>query len=178
MKTNQFISGAKVLVVFLLMIVTFFRCTVSGDGFEDMEPAEDISFQIDIKKIRATDIKESESSALEVYGVVSSRLNIGTITDERELWSVDADNYLSVDFNDMQLSGSVTFTISKDDLSGSTITTVADLMELDFSNPDDDLGLESSTISLSEVESTEEFQLTFVQSGGQNVSLSYSITRL
>ncbi|MEM6698539.1 MAG: hypothetical protein AAF599_09085 [Bacteroidota bacterium] len=80
--------------------------------------------------------------------------------------------------NDIQLSGSVTFTISAADLSDSEVTTTADLMERDFSNPDDNLGKESSTISLSEISAKEEFQLVFAPSGGQRVSLGYSVVRL
>lgn len=178
MKTKQIIFQRAISLMFACTALLVFNCSTSDDGDDGDDQPQNISFKVDITKIRATDIKDSEDTALEVYGIVMSRLNVGTTTDERALWSVDADNYLSVNYNDMQLSGSVTFTISEDNLSNSTITVDANLMELDFGNPHDNIGQEEATVSLNSITSAEEFQLSFTESSGQNLSLSYRITRL
>lgn len=163
----------------LLIILPSSGCVVEDDDpIDGMDPIEEISFQVEVKKIRSTEIKEAEGDALEIYGLVTASLEVGTTTDERALLSIDEDNYISVELNDRQLDGSVTFTINEEDVAESVLTTEADLSELDFNNPHDPLGVVSSTVNLNEIFDTEEFQLTYPVAGGQGVSLSYSVTRL
>lgn len=163
----------------VLIIITLSFCVFScSKDNDDDQDSETISFRVNMTKINALDIKDAEENALEIYGIVLSSLNVGTTTDERTIWEISEDDYLSVDFNDQQLSGSVTFTIAEQNVSDSTITIEANLTELDFSNPDDNIGVETSMISLNSITDSEEFQISFTQSGGQHVSLSYRITKL
>ena len=172
---------AKTILVGIL-IATAASCTSDDD--DDMgtpAPAADISYKVQLTKIKATDTSgegDANNTELEIFGELSTILSIGTTKDTRTLWAVEIEEALSVGQNDMQLTGSETFTISADDLAISSITCSGNLTENDGGGFTQRQGNESSTFSLASITGSQDFELTFSDPVGQTVVVTFVITRL
>lgn len=179
MKTIKSILS-KTLFIGILMTTTI-SCSSDEDEMETPEPAADISYQVQVTKIKATDVS-GEGAAnnvdLEIFGELSSSLTIGTTVDTRTLWSVEITEAIGVGQNDTQITGSTTFTISEDDLASSSITCSGDLEENDGSGNVQVQGNESSTFSLSSITGIQDVELTFSDPVGQTAVVTFTITRL
>jgi hypothetical protein len=168
-------------LVFLCAALVFVSCKKDEDD-DPTPPAEsqDILFKVDLIKMTALAVSDAESDALEVYGVVNVKLIRDNVTEENELWSADADEYISVGLSDYPMSSSVTFTVAPENISESNIEVISSLNEYDFApdNPDEDLGTETISTPLSAVSSTSTFQMVLNDYSQQQVQVTYSITRL
>lgn len=167
-------------VLFLFAALVLVSCEKDDDDMEPTPVNQDVTFKVDLIKMTALDIKEGEVDALEVYGSIDAKLVRGNVTEENELWSANDDEYLSVELSDYPLTSSVSFTVDPEKISESKIELTAALMEHDFSddNPDENLGTETISTTLSAVSSTSTFQIVLDDSGGQHVQVTFSITRL
>lgn len=179
MKTVQTIKTVLLKSIFMgLLAITAMSC--SKDDEEIPEAEEDISFKVELIKMRLTEDGES-NGAIEVFGDISTSLVMGTTDDTVILWSrtVDQTIILDVDQSDTPVGGETTFTISSADLEESNLIVEGELKEDDggvgFLTA---LGEESSTFSLSLITGTQEYQLIFSDSPNEEVELTYSITRL
>lgn len=161
----------------LALLVVTASCSKDEDEVEPT-PDPDAQFRVELVKIRATEISGEGNDAMEVYGEIDAALNIGTTSDSRELWSTDQENNFSVTENDSQITGTANFTVGADDVNGASIVVTGDLLEWDGGSSVDDMGEESSTISLSSISGAQEFQLTFSNGGGQAIQLTYRVSRL
>ena len=177
MKTIQSTLSRTFLVGILM--ATVISC--SSDEMENPEPAADISYQVQVTKIKATDVSgegDANNVELEIFGELSTALTVGTSIDTRTLWSAVITEAISVGQNDTQLTGSTTFTISEDDLASSSITCSGDLDENDGGGFVQDQGTESSIFSLSAITGTQDVELTFSDPVGQTAVVTFTITRL
>lgn len=164
-----------------ILIVTAVSCSTDEDEMETPEPVADISYQVQLTKIKATDVSgegDANNVALEIFGELSTFLSIGTTVDTRTLWAVEIAEAISVGQNDTQLTGSTTFTISADDLVNSSITCSGNLIENDGSGFTQNQGNESSTFSLASITGSQDVDLTFSDPVGQTVVVTFVITRL
>lgn len=171
---------AKTILVGILM-ATAASCSSDDGEIETPPPAADISFKVQLTKIKATDVSgegDVNNVELEIFGELSTILSIGSTDDTRILWTVESDEFISVGQNDTQLVGSTTFTISEDDLSNSSITCSGNLTENDGSGFTQFQGNESSTFSLASISSTQDVELTFSDTPGQTTVVTFLITRL
>ena len=177
MKTVQTIKTVLLKSIFMgLLAITAMSC--SKDDEEIPEAEADISFKVELIKMRGTEDGEA-NGAIEVFGDISTSLVIGTTNDTVILWSRTLDQFITVDQSDTPVGGETTFTISAANLAESNIIVAGKLTEsdggVDFLTA---LGEESSTFSLSSITGTQEYQLIFSDSPDEEVELTYSITRL
>lgn len=165
-------------VVFLFAALVFVSCKKDED--EPTPPAveEDVSFKVQLVKMVALDIKDAEGDALEVYGTVNSKLIRDNISEENGIWSAIDTEYISVNYSDYPMTSSVTYTVSPGNISASSIEVIATLNEYDDGNPDEFLGTRTITTTLSSVSATSTFQMVLDDDEGQDVQVTYSITRL
>lgn len=181
MKTiNAFTTiGTILLRAMFISLLTLTAISCSNDEDEEAAPTPepDVSFSVQLVKIRASEISGEGNDALEVFGEINASLNIGTTSDNRLLWSTDLENNLSVTENDSQISGAVTFTVKAEDVSSGSIVVAGDLQEWDGGTFIENLGQESITLSLTSISSPQEFQLTFSDAPNQTVALTYQVSR-
>lgn len=167
--------------LFLGTVFLFASCTVTSDDDDDTTPQiEEVMFRVDLVKITALEIKEGEGDALEIYGLINTKLIRDNISEENALWSVVKTEAIPVGLSDTPLSSSVTYTVATKDLASSNLEVRADLFDYDGSgnNAPEDLGDEAITTPLNAISSSAEYQITLNDSGGQVVQLTYAITRL
>ncbi len=184
MKTIAYFKNLKeskslITKMFLLVLLVVAASCSKDEDEEESTPDPDAQYRVELVKIRATDISGEGNDALEIYGEIDASLNIATTSDSRELWSRDQANNISVSENDSQIIGTVTFTVGPDDVNSASIVVVGDLLEFDGGDFVEDMGEESTTISLSSISGTQEFQLTFSNGDGdQVVELTYRVSKL
>lgn len=182
MKTNDFILKKVTLILFTILLVSFFSCSTEDDG-EDLpdEPTE-IRFQIDLVKMYATDIKSGEGGRLELRGNInSSIISNGNVTlEEQLLWERSFSNPEYVTFEDTILGSRATFIVELDYKDYSYFQISGKMIEVDSTpgNLDEFMGEVETEIDLLSITDTEEFKLEFKESGGQHVEVVYRITRL
>ena len=179
MKKQNFIQKTLVLFIIGFGLLTFTSCSKDDDG--NGSGNQTISYRVNLVKIKATDTSGEGNAAnneLEIFGELSASLSLGTTVDLRELWSADADNYISVGQNDSQLTGETTFTITADQLNTSVITCSGDLMEWDGVTDFEDQGASSSSFALASITGTQEIELTFSETTGQTCVVTFTVTRL
>lgn len=167
-------------VLFLFASIFLLSCKKEDDDPTPPAQSQNISFEVRLVKMVSLDIKESEDDHLEVYGTINADLIRGNVTEANELWSAGSAEYISVGLSDFPMNNAVTFTVSPENLSDSMIEMTSSLMEHDFSasNPDENLGTETISAPLSAVSSTSTFQVIHDASSGQEVQVTFSITRL
>ncbi|MDP5082219.1 MAG: hypothetical protein NWP87_06135 [Winogradskyella sp.] len=179
MRKQKFIQKSLFLLMVGFGLLLFTSCSNDDDG--NSSANQTISFRVNLVKIKATDTSGEGNAAnneLEIFGELSASLSLGTTVDLRELWSADADNYISVGQNDSQLTGETTFTIAANQLNTSVITCSGDLMEWDGVTDFEDQGTSSASFALATITGTQEFDLTFSETVGQTCVVTFSITRL
>lgn len=180
---KSIIQKIRVLPFFVLGItlVIAFSCSAEEDEPEIPVEPSNINYEVKLTKIKATDTSgegNAENVDLEIYGELSTSLTIGTVVDTRQLWTADIANALSVGQNDTQLTGDTSFTIETNELAESSITCSGDLEEYDGSGNSQSQGQESSTFSLSAINSSQDIELTFSEPNGQTVVVTFTVTRL
>ncbi|WP_299123127.1 hypothetical protein [uncultured Winogradskyella sp.] len=182
MKTNDFIFKRVVLTFFVILFVSFFSCSTEEDGENLSDEPTEITFQIDLVKMYATDIKDGEGGRLEIAGVIRARISSNTdVTQETEtLLYESANDPLHVTYDDVTLGSRGFFTVAPDYRDYSYFSMVGSMTEVDSSpsNPNEFMGDINVTIDLLTITETQEFILQFKESGGQHVEVVYTITRL
>ncbi len=167
-------------VLIVLFAITLFASCEKEEP--EVPQDEDITFKIDLLKMAALDIKDAEGDALEIYGAVSTKLLRDNITESNELWNKAFGEAVAVGYSDVPMSSSVTFTVATSNLAASNLEVSADLFDQDGSdasaNPPEDLGKETLTTPLANITSSVTYQLVLNDSAGQEIEVTYSITRL
>lgn len=171
------ITFSKTIVLFFTAMVLI-SCKKDDDDPVPPVVNEDVSFKVELIKMVALDIKDAEGGALEVYGSVNSELVRDNITEENEVWSVVDIDYISVGLSDYPMTSEVIYEVSPGNISESVMEVTASLDEYDESNADEFLGTQTITTQLNDVSSTSTYQMVLDDSEGQEVQVTYAITRL
>jgi len=177
------LETAAFLKAFLFLFLTLALVSCNDDDDDDdmnnAPPApQEVSFQVELIKMVALEIKDSEIDALEIYGSVNSKLKRDNITEENMIWSENSANYISVGQSDYPLASVVIFDVLETNVDSTDLEVIVNLTELDFSNDDDPLGSDLISTPLSSISNSSTFQITLNQSSGQHIQVTYSITRL
>lgn len=169
-------SNLFIATVCLLAVASFSSCTVT----DLPEPQDDeVTFQVELVKMTALEIKSEEGEHLEIYGSVMAELIRDNLTETNTLWKLDAPSYLDVGLNDILVNERTSFTLLKSNLEASAIDVTASLSDYDSAtNPAEFLGSETITLPLSVVTTSIELQMVLRESGGQVLQVTYVITRL
>ncbi|MEO9513322.1 MAG: hypothetical protein ABJN84_10800 [Flavobacteriaceae bacterium] len=178
---KSIIQKLRMLPLLFLGMTLMTAVSCSEDEAETPVEPEDISFRVNLTKIKATDTSgegNANNVELEIFGELSTSLTIGTTVDTRVLWSADAEGAIGVGQNDTQLTAEEIFTVSEDELSQSSITCAGDLEENDGGGFIEDQGEESSTFTLSSITGTQDIELTFSEPEGQTAVVTFTVTRL
>ena len=157
---------------------TFTACVV--DKEDEMPVEEEVTFSVELLKIRALEIKEGEGDNLEIYGKISSKLVRGNLTEDNTLWTQADTDALPVGLSDHPLSAIVTYTVATANIASSNLIVEADLFDFDGggTNAPEDLGKEAITTPLSSITSSVTYDIVLNDSSGQFVQVTYSITRI
>jgi hypothetical protein len=178
MKTRHLNIGK----VFFKMILSTMILATIGCSKEEETPEvqnESISFRVQLEKIVATEIKEAEGDALEVYGSIDGKLQRGNVTEVNNLWIASPTEAIDVTMSDFPLTSSVVYEVMADAVSSSSLEVTVDLYDYDFgANDDEDLGRESINVPLNTISDTSTFQIILDDSTGQFVQVTYSIRKL
>jgi hypothetical protein len=166
--------------LFLFIGLTIIACdSDDDDDSDDTPPApQEVSFQVDLIKMVALEIKDAEGDALEIYGSVNSKLKRDNVTEENMVWSENSANYIAVGQSDYPLPSTVVYDVLETNVESTDLEVIVNLTELDFSNDDDPLGSDLISTPLSSITNSSTFQITLNQSSGQHIQVTYSITRL
>ncbi|MEL7221018.1 MAG: hypothetical protein AAGJ93_06845 [Bacteroidota bacterium] len=167
----------------LFLTAAFTACVQVDDDTDDPnvpEPEEAVVFEVAIVKMAALDIKDAEADALEVYGNITAKLIRGNVTETNTLWDTNGESYLSVGVSDVPMTESVTYTVEAANIASSMLEVRADLSEHDFGedNAPEDLGNEAIMTPLKDITTSVEYDIVLNKSGGQEMKVTYSITRL
>jgi hypothetical protein len=178
MKTKQFILTKVAFATLALLALTFTSCDKDDDneGDENTPPiSQSSSYEVELLDIKATSISDAENGELEIYGEISATHVLGSSPDYVVMWSATQQGYLSVVNSDMSIGSKTVFTVDNGDIEASEIRLSADLMEFDWSNPDDPVGIETSTIQLSEITDFRIIELFLNDTGGHHVRVRFTV---
>lgn len=177
MKSTHKISRTFLFTIMTFTLLSFFSCSTEDDSGGGETQNE--SFKVELVKIKATAITNpSENGHLEIFGTMTSKLVIEGSTNVKTLWSIEEADAISVTTSESQLTGTTSFTIDRNDMSGSTFFVEGQLMERDNSNPNDNLGSASTSINLNNIGGVEEFDIMFTTDPDQQVAITYRVTKL
>jgi len=182
MKTNDFILKRVLFTFFTVLLVSVFSCSTEDDDEDIPDGPTELTFQIDLVKMYATDIKDGEGGRLEVAGNIRATLrsNTDVSIESTTLWTKSASNADFVTFEDFPLGARATVKVLTDYKEYSYFEMYGRMTEVDIAigNLDEAMGEISSVIDLLAITDTEEFIFEFKESGGQHVEAIYTIKRL
>lgn len=179
MKNHLFAKRAIYRVLLILLTTAIFTsCSKDEDeGPSDPGP-QNVSFRIELQKISASGITESDES-LEVYGTINSKLRRDNITEENMIFSRSETNWINVGTSDVPLTESFTYVVAVANVEASELEIIGSLTDRDpDGNPHEFLGTRSLSIPLPNITDSEEYVLVFDDDSPNTVRLTYSITRL
>ncbi|WP_299521754.1 hypothetical protein [Winogradskyella sp.] len=179
MKTIKYIINRLAIITLLMSSTVFLGCS-KDDEVEEPPIDQTISFKVDLIKLTGIATSGDGNSELEVYGNISTRLNVGSLYNEETLWNKEQQDYVSITEADFPISTSKTFNVLESQLSEVSIDLTANLMEYDsnVNNEDDPIGNETLTTLLSGLSSTTTYEILLDDTENQEVQVTYSITRL
>ncbi len=177
-KHNFFLTFLKYSFVFSLAIVMLSSCSEDEDPVTPVD--EDVTFEVQVLKMQALEIKEAEGDALEIYGNIDTKLIRDNIVETNSIWNALIGEAISVGLSDVPLVAAVSYTVAKSQIANSRIEVDADLFDADGdpeSNAPENLGREQISTNLSDITSSITLSIVLADSGGQHVEVTYSITR-
>lgn len=168
------------LKVFAILLTTSMLISCSKD--EEEEPGQtspaDVSYSIELVKISAEDITESDG-IIEVYGTVNSLLKRDNITEQNMILSLSESNYIAVGTSDTPLSNSFTYVVPAANVEDSVLEIIASLTDRDpVDNDNEFLGTRTFTVPLPNIDERVEYEMTFDDDSPNIVRLTYTIERL
>ena len=178
-KHNSSLAFIKYAFVFSLTIVMLSSCSEDEDPVTPID--EDVTFEVQLLKMQALEIKEVEGDALEIYGNIDTKLIRDHIVETNSIWRALIGEAISVGRSDVPVVAAQTYTLKKSQIAASRIEVDADLFDSD-GDPDDNapenLGREQISTNLSDITSSVTLSIVLADSSGQHVEVTYSITRL
>ncbi|MEL7249096.1 MAG: hypothetical protein AAFO03_11775 [Bacteroidota bacterium] len=177
-KHNFFLKFIRYSFVFSLAIVMLSSCSEDEDPVTPVD--EDITFEVQLLKMQALEIKEAEGDALEVYGNIDTKLIRDNVVETNSIWRALIGEAISVGLSDVPVVAAVPYTVKKSQIANSRIEVDVDLFDSDGDpedNAPENLGREQTTTNLSDIATSVTLSIVLADSGGQHVEVTYSITR-
>lgn len=172
------LNPLKQITFFSLIILLLNACIVQED--DGMTPQDEtVTFQVDVIKMAAMELPDTEGEFLEIYGNITGDMIRGNITESNVLWETGNDAVQQVNLSDAAVTGSATYTLKVSELATSEMQVTADLTEWDgTNNAPDNLGKETVTTPLSNITTSATYEIVLNDSPQQRVRVTYMITRL